>query len=216
VRRDPTPVLSGETRHALGPSDPRREVRARCGGLYPTAVVDRRSLAQCLGKVLDRERRVLICEPRSNEVGLAQQLGSEQTSGDVEAYLFIRRSGLYPPESGIVQPSWRFSEHGVAVCVEDGEADPETMAPGDGILALAGSGQIVRTAEHRAALEAFVLGQFSTARPCDKKANRPPGQAALAERARLLGDAGTEPSVDLDAIAEVIALAFPGTTQVPA
>ena len=84
------------------------------------------------------------------------------------------------------------------------------------VLALAGSGQIVRTAEHRAALEAVVLGQFSTARPCDKKANKPPGQAALAERARLLGDAGGEPSVDLDAIAEVIALAFPGTTQVPA
>jgi hypothetical protein len=31
-----------------------------------------------------------------------------------------------------------------------------------------------------------------------------------------LGDAGLEPSVDLDAIAEVIALAFPGTTQVSA
>ena len=55
------------------------------------------------------------------------------------------------------------------------------------VLALAGSGQIVRTAEHRAALEAVVLGQFSTARPCDRKANKPPGQAALAERARLLG-----------------------------
>jgi hypothetical protein len=74
----------------------------------------------------------------------------------------------------------------------------------------------VRTAEHRAALEAVVLGQFSTARPCDRKANKPPGQAALSERARLLGNAGAEPSVDLDAIAEVIALAFPGTTQVPA
>jgi hypothetical protein len=84
------------------------------------------------------------------------------------------------------------------------------------VLAVAGSGQIVRTAEHRAALEAVVLGQFSTARPCDRKANKPPGQAALAERARLLGDAGAEPSVDLEAIAEVIALAFPGTTQVPA
>jgi len=84
------------------------------------------------------------------------------------------------------------------------------------VLVLAGSGQIVRTAEHRAALEAVVLGQFSTARPCNRKANKPPGQAALAERARLLGDAGLEPSVDLDAIAEVIALAFPGTTQVSA
>jgi transposase len=83
-------------------------------------------------------------------------------------------------------------------------------------LAIAGAGSMVRTPEHRAALEAVVLGQFSTARPCDRKANKPPGQAALAERARLLGAGGEEPSVDLDKMADVIALAFPGTTQVPA
>ena len=81
-------------------------------------------------------------------------------------------------------------------------------------LARSGAGQMVRTPEHRAALEAVVLGQFSTARPCDRKANKPPGEAALAERARLLGHAGTDPSVDLEAVAEIIALAFPGTTQV--
>ena len=75
---------------------------------------------------------------------------------------------------------------------------------------------MVRTPEHRAALEAVVLSQFASARPCDRKANKPPGQAALAERARLLGQSGEEPSVDLDEIAKVIALAFPGTTQVPA
>ena len=75
---------------------------------------------------------------------------------------------------------------------------------------------MVRTPEHRAALEAVVLSQFSSARPCDRKANKPPGQLALTERARLLGRAGEEPTVDLDEIAEVIALAFPGTTQVPA
>lgn len=57
-----------------------------------------------------------------------------------------------------------------------------------------------------------MLSQFSTARPCDRKANRPPGAAALAERARLMGDAGADPSVDLAGMAEVIALAFPGTT----
>ena len=83
-------------------------------------------------------------------------------------------------------------------------------------LAPAGAGSMVRTPEHRAALEAVVLGQFSTARPCDRKANKPPGQAALVERARLLGRGGEEPSVDLDEMADVIALAFPGTTQVPA
>ena len=37
----------------------------------------------------------------------------------------------------------------------------------------------------------------STTRPCDRKANRPPGAAALAERAKLLGPEGAEPSVDL-------------------
>ncbi len=83
-------------------------------------------------------------------------------------------------------------------------------------LASAGAGQMVRTAEHRAALEAVVLSQFSTARPCDRKANKPPGQAALAERARLVGPGGQEPQVDLDGLAEVIALAFGGSVQVSA
>jgi hypothetical protein len=83
-------------------------------------------------------------------------------------------------------------------------------------LAPPGAGSMVRTPEHRAALEAVVLGQFTTARPCDRKANRPPGAAALAERAKLLGSAGAEPSVDLDQLAEVIRLAFPGTIDITA
>ena len=81
-------------------------------------------------------------------------------------------------------------------------------------LAPPGAGSMVRTPEHRAALEAVVLSQFSTARPCDRKANRPPGSAALAERARLLGPTGAEPTVDLAVLAEVVRLAFPGTVDV--
>jgi transposase len=81
-------------------------------------------------------------------------------------------------------------------------------------LAPPGAGSMVRTAEHRAALEAVVLSKFSTARPCDRKANKPPGAAALAERARLLGAGGAEPAVDLAGLAEVIRLAFPGATEV--
>jgi hypothetical protein len=81
-------------------------------------------------------------------------------------------------------------------------------------LALAGAGAMVRTPEHRAALESVVLSQFTTARPCDRKANKPPGEQALAERARLLGGAPKEPSVDLEEIANVIALAFPSATEV--
>ena len=80
-------------------------------------------------------------------------------------------------------------------------------------LAPPGAGSMVRTPEHRAALEAVVLGQFSTARPCDRKANKPPGAAALAERAKLFGAEGAEPAVDLDQLAEVIRLAFPATND---
>lgn len=83
-------------------------------------------------------------------------------------------------------------------------------------LAPAGSGEIVRTAEHKQALEKVVLGQFSSQKPCDRKENRPPGEAALAERARLLGPAGAEPKVDLDELAQVIYAAFPGAEEVTA
>ncbi len=72
-------------------------------------------------------------------------------------------------------------------------------------LAPAGSGALVRSREHKEALEAAVLSAFSTARPCDKKANRPPGREALEEAARLLGPIGREPvstSVVYDEIAE--------------
>ncbi len=81
-------------------------------------------------------------------------------------------------------------------------------------LAPAGAGMMVRTPEHRAALEAVVLSQFSTARPCERKANKPPGIAALAEKARLMGPQGSEPAVDLVALAEIVSLAFPGAIDV--
>lgn len=80
-------------------------------------------------------------------------------------------------------------------------------------LAPTGAGSMIRTPEHRAALEAVVLAQLSTARPCDRKANKPPGAAAQAERARLLGAAGADPTVDLADLAEIVRLAFPGVTD---
>jgi len=80
-------------------------------------------------------------------------------------------------------------------------------------LALRGSGTVVRTPEHQRALEKVVLAQFSSARPCDKKANHPPGERARAERAKLLGAEEAEPAVDLHEMAEVVRLAFSGTTE---
>jgi len=48
-----------------------------------------------------------------------------------------------------------------------------------------------------------VLGAFTTDRPCDRKANHPPGPAALAAAARLLGDEGRAVTVDLGRYAEL-------------
>lgn len=100
-----------------------------------------------------------------------------------------------------------------------GTATLEVVSPAGVVLvthrlAAAGAGTMVRTEAHREALEKVVLAQFTTARPCDRKANRPPGATALAERANLLGPAGAEPSVDLEQMAEVIRLAFPGATEI--
>ena len=45
----------------------------------------------------------------------------------------------------------------------------------------AGAGQVLPSAEQARLLEAAVLDAFTTDRPCRRKANRPPGSAALAE-----------------------------------
>ncbi|HMK62042.1 MAG TPA: IS21 family transposase [Acidimicrobiales bacterium] len=90
-----------------------------------------------------------------------------------------------------------------------GTASLEVVSPSGGLVAThgllpAGAGALVRSPEHRAALEKAVLAQFTTARPCDRKANRPPGPEALAEAARLLGTEGTDPVVDLEVYAAIV------------
>ncbi len=71
-------------------------------------------------------------------------------------------------------------------------------------LAPAGAGTIVRTPEHRAELESVVLSAFTTHPPCDRKGNHPPGPAALAAAAALLGDAGRDTVVDLAAYEQIV------------
>ena len=71
----------------------------------------------------------------------------------------------------------------------------------------AGAGQTVRSAEHAAALERAALAAFTTGHACRRKANRPPGDRSLAERARLKGiEPEPAPVIDLAryaALAEV-------------
>ena len=65
-------------------------------------------------------------------------------------------------------------------------------------LAPRGAQRTVRLPEHTAALANVVLGAFSTERPCRRKVNRPPSDAALALAAELVGAQGADPVIDLD------------------
>jgi transposase len=90
-----------------------------------------------------------------------------------------------------------------------GSSTVEVHSPAGGLLAAhrlapPGAGAIVRSAEQRAALEGVVLSAFSTDRPCDRKANRPPGPEALAAAATLLGNEGRAVVVDLAAYADLV------------
>jgi hypothetical protein len=83
-----------------------------------------------------------------------------------------------------------------------GSGTVQVASPAGGVLvshrlAPAGAGALVRTAAHRAELERVVLSAFTTQRPCERKANRPPGEPARAEAAKLLSGLGADVVIDL-------------------
>ena len=65
-----------------------------------------------------------------------------------------------------------------------------------------GAGQIVRSPEHAAELEAAVLSIFTTRPPCKRKQNRPPGEAARAAAAALRGEQPAGVVIDLERYAQ--------------
>jgi transposase len=71
----------------------------------------------------------------------------------------------------------------------------------------AGAGQLLRSPEHARLLEQAVLDAFTTDKPCRRKANRPPGDAALTQAARLRGHDGAAVIVDLKSYAQIARVA---------
>lgn len=68
-----------------------------------------------------------------------------------------------------------------------------------------GAGYVVRDPAHHEALEKEVLSAFSTARPCKKKQNRPPGETARQEARKLLSAyEDKEVVVSLDTYQDVV------------
>ncbi len=90
-----------------------------------------------------------------------------------------------------------------------GSPSLEIYSPGGVVLGThrlvtPGSGAVVRSPEHRVALEAAVLAGFTSARPCERKGNFPPGEAARAEAAKLVAGLGPEVVVNLDVYAALV------------
>ena len=70
-----------------------------------------------------------------------------------------------------------------------------------------GAGQVLRSPEHARLLEQAVLAGFTTTKMCPRKPNRPPGERALAEAARLRGQDPGGVVVDLDQYARIAKIA---------
>lgn len=98
---------------------------------------------------------------------------------------------------GHVQIRWRIGADTFAVHARGAVMATHVLAP-------RGAQRTVRLPEHTAALENVVLDAFSTARPCKRKVNRPPSDAALALAAELLGERGSDPVIDLDAYRRLV------------
>jgi len=100
----------------------------------------------------------------------------------------------------------------VAVRARLGELHLEIYTPAGNRIArhrraLAGAGQTIRTPEHASMLEQAVLSQFTTRKACPRKPNRPPGERAQAEAARLRGEQPGGVVVDLESYARIARVA---------
>jgi transposase len=90
-----------------------------------------------------------------------------------------------------VQVRWRLGTDTISIHAHGQVVVTHQLAP-------RGAQRTVRLPEHTTALENLVLGAFTSDRPCKRKVNRPPTDAALAIAADLLGDRGADPVIDLD------------------
>ncbi|MCA1680294.1 MAG: DDE-type integrase/transposase/recombinase, partial [Actinobacteria bacterium] len=132
----------------------------------------------------------------------------------LEVQRVVGRSALVAFEGNHYSVSPGLVGQTVTVTARLGELHLEILSPARRRVARhrrapAGAGQQLRSAEHARLLEQAVLDAFTTDKPCRRKANRPPGDAAVTVAARLRGhdnDAGAV-IVDLEDYAQIARVA---------
>jgi hypothetical protein len=172
------------------------------------ADLDRWALA-----VADRRRRhgVTITELAAQEDLLALPTSAFPAQLAVERV--VGRSALVAFEGNRYSVAPGLVGQTVTVTARLGELQLEIVSVAGRRLARhrrapAGAGQLLRSPEHAQLLEQAVLTAFTTDRPCRRKANRAPGDAALTAAARLR--ARDEPAavvVDLEGYAQIASVA---------
>ncbi len=127
---------------------------------------------------------------------------------ELRAERVVSRSALVAFEGNRYSVGPELAGQTVTLRARLGELHVEILAPSGAAVARhrrapSGADQIVRSSEHAIALERVVLEQFTSAKACPRKPNRPPGEEALAEAARLRGQGDGATIVDLAAYAEI-------------
>ena len=189
------------TMTATTPEDAQRSLDAFCAG--PGDARTRRSVAGPVTVAALAQAEPMLALPGAP---YPATVSVSRAVGDNAAVAFRGNSYSVPPGLGgaVLRLSHRL-----------GSLTVEVASPAGGLLvshrlAPAGAGALVRTVAHRAELERVVLSAFSTERPCERKANRPPGADARAEAAKLLAGLGGEVVIDLARYGELADTATAG------
>jgi hypothetical protein len=163
--------------------------------------------------VADRRRRqgASIAELASQEPLL--ELPGMAFPAVLEATRVVSRTALVAFESNRYSVPPSLVGHTVTVRARLGELHLEILSAAGRRVARhrrapAGAGQVLQSPEHARLLEVAVLHAFTTAKPCRRKQNRPPGKAATAAARALLGEQPSEGVViDLERYAQLATVA---------
>lgn len=165
-----------------------------CSATIATAGEAQASLDRFCVQVADQRKRGghTIAKLAATEGLLG--LPSTAFPAQISVQRVVSRSALVAFEGNHYSvPAGLAGERDVTVLARVGEQTLRIVSPAGTLVAKhrrapAGAGQVVRSAEHAAGLEQAVLCAFTTHKPCARKQNRPPGQAALAAAAVLRGE----------------------------
>ena len=159
-----------------------------------------------------RTRRGLTIAELAGQEGLLG-LPAAAFPAQLEVQRVVGRSALVAFEGNHYSVSPGLVGQTVTVTARLGELHVEILSAAGRRVARhrrapAGAGQQLRSAEHARMLEQAVLDAFTTDKPCRRKANRPPGDAAVEAAARLRGhDDARAVIVDLEHYAQIARVA---------